>query len=221
MEDVLDVYERPIDPKKPVVCLDERPCFLIGDKREVVLAKPGQLARFDYEYVRNGNATVFGLFAPLLGWRDMIVTERRTRVDFALCLKRLVDEFFLNAEKIVLVLDNLNTHTKASLYEAFTPEEAHRIAARFEFHYTPKHGSWLSAPSPLGAAVGARNAVEIEFAALSKQCLDRRISDLGMLDREVRAWTIERNVRAVKVNWLFRTVDARVKLASLYPSNVS
>jgi transposase len=208
MEDILDVYERPIDPNKPVVCLDERPCFLIGDKREVVPAKPGQLARFDYEYVRNGNATVFGLFAPLLGWREMIVCERRTRVDFAICLRRLVDEFFPNAEKIVLVLDNLNTHTKASLYEAFAPEEAHRIAARLEFHYTPKHGSWL-------------NAVEIEFAALSKQCLDRRIPDLMMLDRAVRAWTIERNVRAVKVNWQFRTVDARVKLASLYPSNVS
>lgn len=206
MEDVLDVYERPADEKHPVVCLDERPCYLIGDKREVVPAKPGQVARFDYEYVRNGNATVFGLFAPLLGWREMIVSERRTRLDFASCLKRLVDEFYPKADKVVVVLDNLNTHSKASLYEAFTPEEAHRIAGKLELHFTPKHGSWL-------------NAVEIEFAALSKQCLDRRIPDLGSLEREVRAWTVERNARVVRVDWQFRTVDARVKLAKLYPSN--
>jgi len=208
MEDVLDVYERPLDSTIPVVCLDERPCYLMGDRREVVPARPGQLARFDYEYVRNGQATVFGLFAPLLGWRDMIVTERRTRVDFAGCLKRLVDEYFPEADKIVVVLDNLNTHSKASLYEAFTPQEAHRIAAKLEFHYTPKHGSWL-------------NAVEIEFAALSKQCLDRRIDTLEKLEQEVRAWTRTRNVRQVKVNWQFRTVDARIKLAKLYPANSS
>ena len=206
MEDVLDVYERSLNANVPVVCLDERPCFLIGDKREVVSAKPGQLARFDYEYVKNGNATVFGLFAPLLGWREMIVTERRTRVDFAGCLKRLVDEFYPSAERIVVVLDNLNTHSKASLYEAFTPEEAHRIASKLEFHHTPKHGSWL-------------NAVEIEFAALSQQCLARRIPSLAVLKSEVAAWTVERNSRVVKVNWLFRTVDARVKLVKLYPAN--
>lgn len=206
MEDVLDVYERSLNANVPVVCLDERPCFLIGDKREVVPAKPGQLARFDYEYVKNGNATVFGLFAPLLGWREMIVTERRTRVDFAGCLKRLVDEFYPSAERIVVVLDNLNTHSKASLYEAFTPEEAHRIASKLEFHHTPKHGSWL-------------NAVEIEFAALSQQCLARRIPSLAVLKSEVAAWTVERNSRVVKVNWLFRTVDARVKLVKLYPAN--
>jgi DDE superfamily endonuclease len=208
MEDVLDVYERPLDLDRPVVCLDERPCYLIGDKREVIPAKPGQLSRFDYEYVRNGTATVFGLFAPLLGWQEMIVTERRTRIDFAACLKRLVDEFFPNAEKIIVVLDNLNTHSKASLYEAFTPAEASRIASRLEFHHTPKHGSWL-------------NAVEIEFAALSRQCLDRRIPDLVMLAGEVQVWTVERNARQVKVDWQFRTVDARVKLARLYPSNVT
>lgn len=206
MEDVLDVYERPLDMNVPVVCLDERPCYLIGDAREVIPAQPGQLARFDYEYVRNGTATVFGLFAPLEGWREMIVTERRTRVDFAGCLKRLADEFYPSAERIVVVLDNLNTHSKASLYEAFTPEEAHRIAAKLEFHHTPKHGSWL-------------NAVEIEFAALSKQCLDRRIPSLTMLKSEVAAWTVERNSRVVKVNWLFRSVDARVKLMKLYPAN--
>lgn len=208
MEDVLGVYERPLDRNVPVVCLDERPCYLIGDKREVIPAKPGQLSRFDYEYIRNGTATVFGMFAPLLGWREMIVTQRRTRLDFAGCLKQLVNEFFANAQKIIVVLDNLNTHSKASLYEAFAPAEASRIAAKLEFHHTPKHGSWL-------------NAVEIEFAALSRQCLDRRIPDLAMLDREVRAWTIERNLRQVKVNWHFTTADARVKLARLYPSNLT
>ena len=213
---VLDVYERPLNVNVPVMCLDERPCYLIGDAREVIPAKPGQLARFDYEYVRNGTATVFGLFAPLLGWQEMIVTERRTRIDFAGCLKRLVDEFYPSAEWIVVVLDNLNTHSKASLYKALTPEEARRVAAKLEFHHTPKHGSWL-------------NAVEIEFAALTEQyqrihgflCLDRRIASLAMLRSEVVAWTVERNSRVVKVNWLFRSVDARVKLVKLYPANQS
>lgn len=208
MEDVLDVYERPLDPKFPVVCVDERPCYLIGDKREVIPAKPGQLGRFDFEYVRNGTANVFGLFAPLLGWREMIVTQRRTKLDFAACMKRLVDEFFPKAERIVVVLDQLNTHSKASLYEAFAPKEAHRLAYKLELHHTPKHGSWL-------------NAVEIEFAALSKQCLDRRIADLALLTQEVKAWTFERNALGTKVNWQFTTADARIKLARLYPVNLS
>ena len=205
MEEVLDVYERPVDLKRPVVCLDERPCFLIGDTQEVIPAKPGQLVRFDYQYVRNGNATVFGLFAPHLGWREMRVTERRTRTEFAECLKYLVDEAFPDAEKIVLVMDNLNTHSKASLYHTFPASEAHRIAAKLEWHFTPKHGSWL-------------NAVEIEFAALTKQCLDRRIPDQETLKREVRAWTVERNTRAVKVRWQFTTPQARIKLAAFYPA---
>ncbi len=207
MEDVLDVYERPLDPKFPVVCVDERPCYLIGDKREVVPAKPGQLARFDFEYVRNGTANVFGLFAPLLGWREMMVTQRRTKLAFAACMKRLVDEFFPEAERIIVVLDQLNTHSKASLYEAFEPKEAHRLAAKLELHHTPEHGSWL-------------NAVEIEFAALSKQCLDRRSADLTRLTQEVGAWTFERNLLGTKVNWQFTTADARIKLARLYPVNL-
>ena len=204
----MDVYERPLDPRFPVVCVDERPCYLIGDKREVMPAKPGQLARFDFEYVRNGTANVFGLFAPLLGWREMMVTERRTKLEFAACMRRLVDEFFPEAERIVVVLDQLNTHSKASLYEAFAPKEAHRLASRLELHHTPKHGSWL-------------NAVEIEFAALSKQCLHRRIADLALLTQEVKAWTFERNALGTKVNWQFTTADARIKLARLHPVNLS
>jgi len=208
MEDVLDLYERPYDSAHPVVCFDERPCQLIADARPGTSPTPGHPARSDYEYVRHGNANVFGYFEPLRGWRQMEVTERRTKQDFARCLRRLVDEFYPHAETICLVLDNLSTHTKAALYDTFPPAEAHRLARRLEFHHTPKHGSWL-------------NAVEIEFAALSRQCLDRRIGALETLERETAAWTAARNATATTVTWQFRTSDARIKLRHLYPTTAN
>ncbi len=205
MEDVLDLYERPYDPARPVVCFDERPCQLIAEARPGTAPAPGRPARDDYEYVRHGSANLFGYFEPLHGWRQMEVTARRTKQDFARCLRRLVDEFYPHAETICLVLDNLSTHTKAALYDTFPPAEAHRLARRLEFHHTPKHGSWL-------------NAVEIEFAALSKQCLDRRIGDLDTLANETAAWTAARNATTTTVTWQFRTADARTKLRRLYPA---
>lgn len=208
MEEVLDLYERPYDPARPVVCFDERPCQLIADARPGTAPVPGHPARYDYEYVRHGSANVFGYFEPLRGWRHMEVTERRTKQDFARCLRRLVDEFYPNVETICLVLDNLSTPTKAARYDTFPPAEAHRLARRLEFHHTPKHGSWL-------------NAVEIEFAALSKQCLDRRIGEIAMLGRETAAWTAARNAVATPVDWQFRTSDARIKLRHLYPTTAN
>ena len=166
--------------------------------------QPGQPARSDYEYERNGTANAFMLFAPLEGWRDVKVTERRTCVDYAQVLKELSDVHFAKAEKIVLVQDNLNTHSPASLYEAFPPAEARRLVERFEWNYTPKHGSWL-------------NMAESELGVLAKQCLDRRIADRETLEREVAAWTLRRNTHNAKANWHFTTADARVKLKSLYP----
>ena len=205
MEDVLEVYKRPYDPKRPQVCLDETSKQLIGEKALPVPAGPGQPARYDYEYVRNGVANLFLIFEPLTGRRDVEVTEHRTKQDYAECLRRLSEELHPEAVKIVVVQDNLNTHSPASLYEAFAPAEAKRLADRFEFHYTPKHGSWL-------------NMAEIEFSILGRQCLARRIDNLHALRTETHAWTATRNDAGSKVNWRFTTKDARIKLKKLYPS---
>ena len=208
MEEVLDLYEEPYEDKRPVVCFDERPCQLLGEVRAPLPPKPGKPKRQDYEYERRGTGNVFGYFEPLAGRREMEVTERRSSQDFARCMRRLVDELYPGAEVIRVVLDNLSSHSKSSLYATFEPEEARRIARKLEFHFTPKHGSWL-------------NAVEIEFAALAKQCLDRRIGDLETLRTEVAAWTSERNARVAKVDWQFTTSDARIKLKRLYPSDLT
>lgn len=205
MEDVLDVYARPLDPNRPVVCVDEGGKQLIGDVREPWPVRPGSPAKQDYEYERGGMANLFMAFEPLGGWRHVEVTQRKTAADFARFLRLLSDGPFRQAEKIVLVCDNLNTHTPASLYEAFEPAEARRLAERFEWHYTPKHGSWL-------------NVAECELSVVARQCLDRRIPDLETLRREVTAWEQDRNVAAVGVDWQFTTTDARVKLKRLYPS---
>ncbi len=203
MEDVLDLYEEPYNPKQPVVCFDERPFQLTGEVRHPQPAKPGQPMRYDYEYKRNGTCNMFLFFQPLVGWRHVEVTDQRTKLDFASCMKALTDEYFLEAETIKVVLDNLNTHTPAALYEAYKPEEASRISKKLEFHYTPKHGSWL-------------NMVEIEISVLSGQCLDRRTPDQTAVKREVAAWEKERNKQCAMVNWRFTTKDARIKLKRLY-----
>jgi len=205
MEDVLEVYTRPHDPARPLLCLDETSKQLVAETRTPLPAQPGRPARYDYEYERNGTASLFMLFAPLEGWRDVKVTERRTAVDYAQVLKELSDVHFAHAEKIVLVQDNLNTHSAASLYEAFTASEARRLVERFEWHYTPKHGSWL-------------NMAESELATLSSQCLDRRIADQPTLEREVEAWVVRRNTHNAKADWRFTEADARIKLKSLYPA---
>jgi hypothetical protein len=205
MEDVLDVYHRPLDPKRPLVCLDETSKQLIGEVAEPVPASPGQPARIDYEYVRNGTVNLFMICEPLTGWRHVEVTARRTAVDFAAVVRALVEEVYPEAEKVVLVMDNLNTHKLASLYEAFPPEQARRIAERLEIHHTPKHGSWL-------------NMAEIELSVLARQCLDRRIGTREELEREVVAWEDERNGSGHTVRWQFTTADARIKLHRLYPT---
>ena len=205
MEDVLDVYTRPHDPARPLVCLDETSKQLVAETRTPEPMQPGQPARHDYEYKRNGVANMFMLFAPLEGWRHVEVTERRTAIDYANILRDLSDIHFPKAEKIMLVQDNLNTHRPASLYEAFEPAEARRIIERFEWHYTPKHGSWL-------------NLAESELAVLSGQCLDRRIPDAATLGTEVDAWRTRRNTHNAKANWHFTSADARVKLKNLYPA---
>jgi DDE superfamily endonuclease len=204
MEDVLDVYHRPYDSKRPLVTLDEASKQLIGETVEPVPPTPGQPVRFDYEYVRNGTANVFMISEPLLGWRAVQVTERRTAKDLAEVLRWLVEELHPEAEQVVVVMDNLNTHKLASLYEAFPPDQARRIAEKLEIHYTPKHGSWL-------------NMAEIELSVLSRQCLNRRIESMEELKREVSAWEQERNERQVVVKWQFTTADARIKLRRLYP----
>jgi len=205
MEDVLDVYKRPYDPKRPMVCLDETSKQLVGETRTPVRASPGQEARYDYEYKRNGVANLFMMYEPLGGKRRVKVTERRTKQDWAQCVREMVDEMYPKAERVILVMDNLNTHTPASLYETFPPAEAKRIADRLEIHYTPKHGSWL-------------DMAEIELGILGRQCLARRIDNAEQLKREVAAWETDRNAAEAKVNWQFATDDARIKLKRLYPS---
>ena len=207
MEDVLEVYQRPQDPECPLVCLDETSKQLIAETRVPIPAKPGHPARHDYEYERNGTANLFMMFAPLEGWRHVEVTDRHTAVDYAHILKDLSDTHFPKAKKIVLVQDNLNTHKPASLYEAFPAPEARRLVERFEWHYTPKHGSWL-------------DMAESELSVLSGQCLDRRISNKLTLAAEVAAWEDSRNKKHVKADWHFTTADARVKLKRLYPAGV-
>ncbi len=205
MEDVLEVYQRPYDPKRPQICLDEASKQLIGETRLPVATAPGREAREDYEYVRNGTVNLFMMFEPLAGRRHVRVTDRRTKKDFAEAIKELADERYPDAEKIVLVMDNLNTHSPASLYEAFEPSEARRLAEKLEVHYTPKHGSWL-------------DMAEIELGIVNRQCLNRRLGEAATLQREVAAWENDRNRRNSKVNWRFTTADARVKLRRLYPS---
>lgn len=204
MEDVLDVYQRPYDPKRPQVCMDETSKQLLADGQPPLPVQPGHPERYDYEYEREGVANLFLFVEPLAGKRHVLVTDRRTRLDWAKAMRELSDVHYPEAEVIVVVMDNLNTHSPASFYEAFEPEEAHRLANRFEFHYTPKHGSWL-------------NMAEIEFSALARQCLDRRIPNKACLAAEVRTWQEERNASVVKVLWRFTTADARIKLAHLYP----
>ena len=201
----MEVYQRPRDPECPVVCVDETSKQLTAETRVPIPAKPGQPARHDYEYERNGTVNLFMIFAPLEGWRHVEVTDRHTARDYAQVLKDLADIHFPTARKIVLVQDNLNTHEPASLYKAFPAAEARRLVERFEWHYTPKHGSWL-------------DMAESELSVLSGQCLDRRIPDRSTLTDEVAAWEASRNKKHVKADWQFTTADARVKLKRLYPA---
>lgn len=204
MEDVLDVYQEPYAEQCPVVCFDETNKQLIAETRPPLPAQPGQVARYDTEYQRNGTRNVFMFFEPLAGFRQVQVTAQRTIPDFAECMRLLSDELYPEAERIRVVLDNLNTHKPASLYATFPPEEANRILKRLEFHYTPKHGSWL-------------NMAEIEFSVFSRQCLDRRIPDELTLKTEIAALEAERNALGATVHWRFTSPDARVKLKRLYP----
>ncbi len=205
MEDVLEVYQRPHDPARPVVCLDETSKQLIAETRVPIAAKPGQPARVDHEYERNGTANLFMMFAPLEGWRGVKVTDRHAAADYAQVLRELSDTHFPDAAKIILVQDNLSTHKPASLYQAFPPAEARRLAERFEWHYTPKHGSWL-------------DMAECELSVLSRQCLNRRIPDKPTLTEEAAAWQQSRNKRHAKADWHFTNADARIKLKRLYPA---
>ena len=204
MEDVLEVYKLPYDAKRPFICMDEMPKQLLADKREPLSSQAGSPARQEYEYQRNGVADLFMLFEPLAGKRFVEVTEKRRKVEWATVMKQLSDVRYPQAEKIIVVLDNLNTHTPSAFYETFEPEEARRLVERFEFHFTPKHGSWL-------------NMAEIELSALVRQCLDRRLPDIETLTDEVQAWQQQRNDEVVKVRWQFTTTEARTKLKHLYP----
>lgn len=204
MEDVLTVYQRPYDPQRPLVCLDELHKKLHSTPRGKLPVQPGQTACEDYEYARHGGCNLFLVVEPLRGYRHLWATARRTKLDLAEVLRQLVDEVYPAVAQIVLVTDNLNTHSPACLYERFAPAEAHRIASKLEWHYTPEHGSWL-------------NIAECELSVLSRQCLNRRLPDLDTVAYEVAAWQHERNQRQVTVNWHFSTDDSRVKLKHLYP----
>ncbi len=205
MEQILDLYALPRDPSRPLVCIDETTKQLVGETAAPIAARAGQPVRVDYEYERNGVGTLFMMCAPLEGWREVAVKASKTAVDYAHCLRDLSELHFPDAEKIILVQDNLNTHKPASLYEAFAPELAQHIRERFEFHYTPKHASWL-------------DIAECELSALSRQCLDRRIPHMDALRAEVAAWVAQRNRSHTVIDWRFTTADARIKLKKLYPS---
>jgi hypothetical protein len=205
MEDVLDVYTRPADPARPVVCLDETSRQVLAEARPALAPAPGRPARHDPEYVRGGVVNLFLVCEPLRGWRQVRVSDRRTRLDFAHCVRELVDVHYPAAARIILVLDQLNTHSPASLYEAFPPTEAKRLADKLEIHHTPKHGSWL-------------NMAELELGVLQGQCLDRRLADRATLEREVAAWVSRRNAAEATIDWRFTTADARTKLKRLYPA---
>jgi hypothetical protein len=205
MEEVLDLYEEPYDPRSPMICFDERPCQMLGEVRDPLPMAPGKVRRFDSEYEREGMAYVHVAFEPLRGWREVEVSERRRGLEFAHLMHHLAEEIYPDAEKIRLVCDNLSTHSPVAFYEAFSPEIAHHLARKIEFCYTPVHGSWL-------------NMVEIEISVLVRQCLKRRLPDIETLTREATAWCKERNRLGAGVDWRFRTEDARIKLRSLYPS---
>lgn len=208
MEDVLDVYELPYNPMRPVVCMDEKPYQLLGDVRESLPMRPGNDRKTDSEYVRNGTCSIFAFVEPLGGKHHVSVHEHRTAIDWALEIRYLTDEMYPDAEKIILVMDNLNTHKPASLYKAFPPAEARRIIKRLEIHYTPKHGSWL-------------DMAEIELNVMTRQCLGRRIETIDLLRIELSAWEAERNQNKSKIQWHFQSGDAREKLISLYPTIIS
>jgi hypothetical protein len=205
MEDVLEVYHRPYDPRRPLVCMDETSKTLHAHARPAEPLEPGKPAREDYEYIREGTANLFLWFEPLAGRREVKATERRTRQDWAELVRELVDVHYPTADRLVLVMDNLNTHTLGSLYEAFAPAEARRLAEKLEIHYTPKHGSWL-------------NMAEIELSVLARQCLGQRLPSRAELAEEVGAWAADRNRRAATMEWRFTTADARIKLKHLYPT---
>lgn len=205
MEDVIDIYTRPYDLLHPVVCFDESNKQLVGETVEPLPIKPGQPQRYDYQYERHGVCNLFMFSEPLVGWRHIEVTDRRTKPDYAQQMKYLVDVKYPGAERITVIQDNLNTHVPSSLYQAFEPVEAKRILDKLDFHYTPKHGSWL-------------NMAEIELSVLANQCLDRRLPDKKALQREVAAWEKQRNLDSRKIDWQFTTADARIKLKRLYPS---
>lgn len=206
MEDVLAVYPRPYDPQRPQVCLDETSRQLLAETRPPLPLAPGRPARHDPEYARAGVVNFFLVCEPLRGWRQVRVSTQRTRIDWAHCVRELIDDHYPEADVIVLVMDQLNTHSPASLYEAFPPAEAQRLAAKLEIHYTPKHGSWL-------------DMAEIELSILQRQCLDRRLADRATLEREVPAWVAGRNAARQRIDWRFTTADARIKLKHLYPAN--
>lgn len=205
MEDVLELYEQVYDPKRPVVCFDETSVQLVAETRVPSGVRPGRRARYDYEYERKGTANVFMAVEPLAGWRHVTVTERRTKIDFAAQMQELVDVHYPETERIRLVMDNLNTHKPASLYEAFPPDEARRLLRRLEFHYTPKHASWL-------------DMAEIELSVFASQCLDRRLPDSEFLSSEAAAWEANRNRDRIPIKWRFTLNDARRRLTHLYPS---